>query len=304
MNGFDDDYESDTDWELEAKVIPPKGKKTTMSICEMGRVLGLKKTDSYWLAHKNNFDIIEINGEMRVVIKSFEEWYANQVKYRKVNGPPPGKTLQENTFSVQEACEVLEVKSDTVYTLIRKKAFKVIMVDSWMRIPKQSFWKWYSGQSRYRTAEDRVKDAALEEATISAPEVGRLLGVSRGTVCNIFDSPKNKGALEIVRMAGHRRVTKKSFYKWLAGQDRYSIVGEKKELSHPRAKNPNYYSTAEIKNYYGISRQNVYRYADMGLFSILRAGRTVYIEKKSFDKWLDSKDQAKEVHYGIDCAQE
>ena len=69
--------------------------KTTMSVREMGKLLGLKKVDSYWLVHKEYFDTILLNGKMRVVIDSFEYWYAGQVKYRKVNGDPPGKRLMQ-----------------------------------------------------------------------------------------------------------------------------------------------------------------------------------------------------------------
>lgn len=67
----------------------PDEKKTTMSVAEMGKMLGLGKTEPYWLVHKNCFETIMVNGKMRVVIESFEKWYANQTKRKKVNGPPP-----------------------------------------------------------------------------------------------------------------------------------------------------------------------------------------------------------------------
>ena len=34
----------------------PEKKKTTMSVTEMRKLLGLGKTDSYWLVHKNCFE--------------------------------------------------------------------------------------------------------------------------------------------------------------------------------------------------------------------------------------------------------
>lgn len=46
--------------------------KTTMSVREMQHLLGLGKTESYWLIHKNFFEVIQINDKMRVVISSFE----------------------------------------------------------------------------------------------------------------------------------------------------------------------------------------------------------------------------------------
>ena len=59
--------------------------KTSMSVMEMGRMLGLKKTDSYWLVKKRFFETVVVAGRMRVMIDSFEEWYASQTHYKKVH---------------------------------------------------------------------------------------------------------------------------------------------------------------------------------------------------------------------------
>ena len=61
-------------------------QKKTMSVREMGRLLGLKKVESYWLVHKEYFDTVLVSGRMRVVIESFEHCYSGQLKYRKVSG--------------------------------------------------------------------------------------------------------------------------------------------------------------------------------------------------------------------------
>ena len=52
----------------------PATTKTTMSVREMRQLLGLGKTDSYWLLHKNLFEVILINDKRRIVISSFEKW--------------------------------------------------------------------------------------------------------------------------------------------------------------------------------------------------------------------------------------
>ena len=41
----------------------PATTKTTMSVREMRQLLGLGKTDSYWLLHKNLFEVILINAK-------------------------------------------------------------------------------------------------------------------------------------------------------------------------------------------------------------------------------------------------
>ena len=155
----------------------PTTAKTTMSVREMQHLLGLGKTDSYWLLHKNFFEVILINDKMRIVISSFEKWYANQVKYHKVNGPSPGEELCKRSYSVLEVAEILKVDSDTVYTLVRQGKLKAETVDFWMRIPKEEFERWYRSQSRHRTAADRERDREIEAQTISIPEMAKLLGI-------------------------------------------------------------------------------------------------------------------------------
>ena len=72
----------------------PTQKRTWMIVPEMGKLLGLKKTDRYWLVHKNVLESKEIAGKIRINIASFEKWYANQIKYHKVTGEEPGKELK------------------------------------------------------------------------------------------------------------------------------------------------------------------------------------------------------------------
>lgn len=50
-------------------------QKKSMSVPEMGRLLGLKKTESYYLLHKGFFESTTIGNNMRVMVDSFEDWY-------------------------------------------------------------------------------------------------------------------------------------------------------------------------------------------------------------------------------------
>lgn len=49
----------------------PTQKRTWMTVPEMGKLLGLKKTDRYWLVHKNVFESKEIAGKIRINIANF-----------------------------------------------------------------------------------------------------------------------------------------------------------------------------------------------------------------------------------------
>ena len=130
-------------------------ERTTMSVPEMQRVLGIKKTDAYWLVHKNVFETIIVEKKMRVVIASFEKWYANQVKHSKVDGPPPGAELKAYSYSVQEMANLLGVSDDVVYAIIKRDHIETFEVDYWKRIRKDVFETWYRGQCKYIKFEDR-----------------------------------------------------------------------------------------------------------------------------------------------------
>ncbi len=87
-----------------------------------GKAVGIKKTDRYWLVHKNVFESKEIARKMRINIASFEKWYANQIKYHKVTGEEPGKELKSWSYSVKEVADLLEVDDYLVYDLLKKKS--------------------------------------------------------------------------------------------------------------------------------------------------------------------------------------
>lgn len=116
----------------------------------MRRLLGLGKTEAYWLVKKNYFDTVIIAGKMRVMIESFENWYANQLHYKKIIGEAPGKNWTSITMSIQETASLLGIAEGTLYDLMKKKPFKTVKVGMYTRIYIDSFEDWYNSQSHYK----------------------------------------------------------------------------------------------------------------------------------------------------------
>ena len=290
----------------------PATAKTTMSVREMRQLLGLGKTDSYWLLHKNLFEVILINDKMRIVISSFEKWYANQIKYHKVTGEKPGKELKSWSYSVKEVADLLGVDEYLVYDLLKKNQMEAVIVDYWKRIPKESFQNWYKSQSRYRTKEDRKKDALLEDATITMPEMAQLLGTTRSAVYTILDNPKYSHFFEFIVIAEKKRITKESFQKFLEGQDRYKLDPSndyeelaqeqnialanfrRKKLSQTgiRGSNGNIkYLTFDEASYLAkVSRSMINKWADKGKFTVIKVGSRVRIRRDEFEDWMEQRD--------------
>lgn len=192
--------------------------KTTMSVPEMARMLGLKKTDSYWLIHKNNFQTIVVAGKIRIVISSFENWYANQVHYRKVNGPAPGSEKYSDSYSVRDISEMLGISDSSVHDLISRYKISTFTVNNKTRVKKKIFSRWYRNQKHYRTLEDRERDREAEESSMTLPEMGRLLCADRNLAYKLI---KENDQFEIIEIAGRKRVTKDSFEKWYSAQNDY-----------------------------------------------------------------------------------
>lgn len=127
--------------------------KKSMPVSEMRHMLGLSKTESYWLVHKNYFETIVIAGKMRVMVDSFEEWYANQLHYKKVDGTPAGANWTAITMSMQETAQIIGITESSLYELLKKKPFRTTQVGRYKRIYKDSFEEWYNSQTQYKKAD-------------------------------------------------------------------------------------------------------------------------------------------------------
>ena len=277
-----------------------EAERTTMSVPELGKLLGLKKTDSYWLVHKNVFETVLVSGKMRIKLDSFEKWYSMQVKYKKTDGTPPGQALRELSYSVQDIAGMLQISTTTVYEIINRNHLETIVVDYWKRVPKDVFERWYDSQNHYRTPEDRERDAQLEQDTVSMPEIAWLLGIHRKEVYSFLNAKENEGRFRFVMLADRKRITRDSFMRWLRMQEKYHIltIAEREKLERERAeaeeklhpkepKNPKFYTVDEINYFFGIHRATVYKWIREGTIAARRVGKSWRIDREEFDDWID-----------------
>ena len=266
------------------RFMPMKTKKVTYSIPTIRKMLGLGKTESYWLIEHRKFETVVLHGHVRVTKASFEEWYENQIKYKKVDGTPPGRMLREKSYSIDELAEELAVSTSTIYELIKRKCFDTVLVDSWMRIPKDGFQKWYCTQEVYRTAEDR------RATSYSMPDIRKMLGVHRNTVYSILDHPNYREQFKFLFVAGQKRVTKESFEKWYLSQSRYVKVIEKAQtvppapevLTDTASKEPDlsekaFYKIEEVQSILNISKKAIYKLIQDGNIFTVRVGKNYVI---------------------------
>ena len=276
---------------------PVSVERTTMSVPEMRKLLGLGKTDSYWLVHKKVFETVLVNGKMRINLESFERWYSMQIKYKKVDGPPPGDALKQLSYSPRDIAQMLRISETTAYDIINRNHLETVLVDCWMRVPADVFERWYNSQTRYRTQADRERDAELEKDTVSMPEMAWQLGITRQEVYAIVNARKNEGLFRFVTVADRKRVVRDSYMRWLNNQDKYHILTqaerdaierERERANGPREpKNPNYYTIEEIRYFFGIHRSTVYKWIKEGTIPARRVGSSWRIPREEFEDWID-----------------
>jgi excisionase family DNA binding protein len=276
---------------------PVEKARTTMSVPEMRRLLGLGKTESYWLVHKKVFETILVKGKMRIRLESFEHWYSMQVRYKKVDGPPPGEALRKQSYSAKDIAGLLQLDDTTVYEIIKRDHLETVRVNYQMRVPVEVFEHWYNSQTRYRTQADRERDAELEKDTVSLPEIAWQLGITRREVYAIVNARKNEGLFRFVTVADRKRVVRDSYMRWLNNQDKYHILTQaerdaierdREKANAPREpKNPNYYTIEEIHDFFGIHRSTVYKWIKEGTIPARRVGSSWRIPREEFEDWID-----------------
>lgn len=191
-------------------------KKTSMSVREMGEILGLKKVESYWLIKQNFFKTIIAGKRMRVMIDSFEEWYAGQFHYKKVDGTLPGLKYGP-TMSIQDVADELGIAYATAQALILNPSFERRKIDSAVRITRYSFEEWYKRQCHYRKRNGEQPGKAYGK-TMSPREMSDLLGIKlRNTGYDLIA----RNLFRSYMVAGHRRIDVDSFEEWYNTQDHY-----------------------------------------------------------------------------------
>ena len=131
-------------------------EKKTMSVPDLKRILGLGKTAVYRLVNQQHFKTFLVFGQMRIDVDSFEEWYANQFHYKKVNGERPGKNYGK-TITSTTIGKVLGISRATAREIFDKNNIELIWVDGTRRVVQESFEEWYASQTHYK------KIAEIEE---------------------------------------------------------------------------------------------------------------------------------------------
>ena len=296
---------------------------TFMTVRQMGELLGLKRTEWYWLLHKNLFETRNICGKTMVNVASFEKWYAGQIHYHKVTGEEPGQLVDAATYSVRDLTGLLGISESSVYALIKREQLETVSVDFRMRVPKEAFDQWYSSQSRYRKAEEKQIENNRVHSALTVPQMAALLGITAEDGYRILEDNEYAHFFKCVILDGQRRIMQEDFEAFLAGQDRFHLVDVVRMADHP-SKTPteatdtfelletadqkpkdickrktrhswcertaDFITIAEAAEVACVTRQAISKMADRGKIGSMKAGGRILIRRNDFEKWLQDRD--------------
>ena len=263
--------------------------RRTMSVPEMRKLLGLKKTESYWLIHRKFFKTEIIGGMMRIDLESFEKWYANQVKYKKAGGEAPGKELREKSYSFKEAANILGIHDCDLYDIWKNEKLEYITVDFVRRIPVDIFEKWYADQDIYRKVTHIPTAEELENDYICLQDAADLLGISREKLAKIARSEEIGRLLDSTICNNKRWITRKSFQLFLNAQNVYYILddGDEQEKDTVSLEIKEYISRQEAAELAGVSVSTVTKRMQSGEFQCVGAGKVLRVHRQQFLNWLN-----------------
>ncbi|MFR3823388.1 MULTISPECIES: helix-turn-helix domain-containing protein [Hungatella] len=264
--------------------------KRTMSVPEMRKLLGIKKTESYWLVHKNYFKTELINGTMRVDIASFEKWYANQTKHKKVTGEKPGAQLCAASYSFRDVANMLGEYDGTIYDLWNRKGLPTVTVNYRKRIPREIFDSWYEKQNEYHKVDGPATIEEIEEKFILFREAAAMLKMSNEELLTLIRKGKYKDLLDMRMFDNKRWISRRGFQDFLNLHDQYKIRQAKNESGSGISKflsQKQYISKEEAARIAGVSKSTVAKWALKGTFPCRAAGYVMRIERIPFLKWVD-----------------
>ena len=281
-------YEISTEIKNHGLIKEPALQKT-MSVPEMRKLLGLKKTEGYWLVHREFFKTEIIGGMMRVDIESFEKWYANQVKHKKVDGEEPGRELIKGSYSFQDAANLLGVNNACLYEIWKKEERKTIKVDFVKRIPKEEFENWLSEQTVYKKSDRMPTINDMEKDYIRFEETARLLNIQEETMLKLIRTGKYKALFEVRVFDNRRWISRKSFRLFLNAQNEYRITDNDENTSPDNLiiEIKEYISRNEAAELAGVKASTITKWIQAEVFPCIGAGKVLRIKRTDFLDWLN-----------------
>lgn len=129
-------------------------RKYSYSFQKAANLLGIHNADLYAIWKEKALETITVDFVKRIPVDTFENWYENQSKYRKIEKFPDIIDLEENYIPLHKAASSLGITKEQLSVLIRtdpfKRIFETQIFENRRWISNKSFQQFLNIQEKYQ----------------------------------------------------------------------------------------------------------------------------------------------------------
>ena len=214
---------------------------------------------------------------------------------------PSDKILQRDYWTVDQLARMTGATVSQIRWNVSKNRISYVVDNGEYYISKKSFREWVLKKPHFPLESEEVILERIQ-TSFSVTEFSKLLNVSVTTAENILKSEDGKRLLKIIWVANHVRITKESFFQWLAEGNRPGLHENRCPENSPDLNNLGKYINYKQAAYLaGLSVESIGRLTRQGAFPSLRvslrvSARTVRIPLESFIPWVYRRNQRRQLN--------
>lgn len=209
---------------------------------------------------------------------------------------PSEKILQRDYWKLEQLTKMTGATESQIRENVKNNRIRHVTVRGEYYVSQKAFIKWVNKQPHYSLESEEIMTEQIR-TSISVQEFADLMKVSDITAHNILRSATGKRFLKTFWVANRVRITKVSFFQWLAADSRFGMAEKVQTGKPPDLKHIGKYITDEEAAYLaGVSVSWIAQLRRRGEFpSEHSTYHVVRIPLDGFLPWLIRRRKKDEV---------
>ena len=205
---------------------------------------------------------------------------------------PSEKILQRDYWKADQLAKMTGATESQIRRNVLNSRIRHVTIRGECYISQKAFIRWVNKQPHYSLESEEIMEEWLR-TSISVREFADLLKVSRTTAENILRSATGKRMLKTFWAANRIRITKMSFFQWLAVDSRFGMAKKPDHEKPPDYRKAGEYLTdEEAASLAGVSVSWMAQLRRRGEFPSVRVSyHVVKIPSEEFFTWLADRKQ-------------
>jgi len=210
---------------------------------------------------------------------------------------PSDKILRRDYWTVDQLAKMTGASEFQIHRNMMKDKIDHVVDNGEYYISQKAFREWVVQHPHFPIESEEIISERIR-ISFSVTEIAQLLNVNRKTAEHILTSTDGKRLLKTFWVANQIRITKISFFQWLAESSRPGLYENGCPENSPDLNNLGRYINYKQAAYLaGLSVESIGCLTRQGAFPSLRvSARTVRIPLESFIPWVYRRDQRRQLN--------